>query len=88
MIGGRTGEWHWLWDAYVLGMCAAAAAGVVMLDDRFPSNVPVALAALAGIVVCVSAFGRRVIRGANSIGEHCCFSRRYPCPPRSLLRRW
>jgi signal transduction histidine kinase len=62
MIGGRSGEWHWLWDAYVFGMCATAAAGVVMLDDRFPANVPVALTALAGIVVCVLAFGRRVIR--------------------------
>jgi hypothetical protein len=33
MIGGRSGEWHWLWDAYVFGMCRAAA-GVVMLDHR------------------------------------------------------
>ena len=40
--GPAGGEWHWLWDAYVFGMCAAAAAGVVMLDDRFPGNVPVA----------------------------------------------
>jgi signal transduction histidine kinase len=65
MIDGRSGEWHWLWDAYVVGMCAAAAAGVVMLDHRFPGNVPVALTALAGIVVCVLAFGRRVIRGGE-----------------------
>jgi signal transduction histidine kinase len=65
MIGGRSGEWHWLWDAYVFGMCAAAAAGVVMLDHRFSGNVPVALTALAGIVVCVLAFGRRVIRGGE-----------------------
>jgi signal transduction histidine kinase len=66
MRGGRSGEWHWLWGAYVFGMCAAAAAGVVMLDDRFPGNVPVALTALAGIVVCVLAFGPRVIRGGES----------------------
>lgn len=65
MIGGRSGEWHWLWDAYIVGMCAAAAAGVVMLDHRFPGNVPVALTALAGIVVCVLAFRRRVIRGGE-----------------------
>jgi len=65
MIGGRSGEWHWLWDAYVVGMCAAAATGVVMLDHRFPGNVPAALSALAGIVVCVLAFGRRVIRGGE-----------------------
>lgn len=65
MVGGRSGEWHWLWDAYIVGMCAAAAAGVVMLDHRFPGNVPVALTALAGIVVCVLAFRRRVIRGGE-----------------------
>jgi signal transduction histidine kinase len=65
MIGGRSGEWHWLWDAYVVGMCAAAAAGVVMLDHRFPGNVSVALTALACIVVCVLAFGRRVIHAGE-----------------------
>ena len=69
MIGGRSGEWHWLWDAYVFGMCAAAAAGVVMLDHRFSGNVPVALTALAGIVVCVLAFGRRCLRERNDAGE-------------------
>jgi signal transduction histidine kinase len=65
MSGGRSGEWHWLWDAYVFGMCAAAAAGVVMLDDRSPGNAPVAVTALAGIVVCVFVFARRVIRGGE-----------------------
>ena len=65
MIGGRSGEWHWLWDAYVVGMCTAAAAGVLMLDHRFPGNVPVALTALSGIVVCVLAFGRRVIHAGE-----------------------
>ncbi len=58
----RASDWHWLWEAYVAGMCVAAAAAVVMLDHRFPGNVPVAVTALAGIVVCVLAFGRRVIR--------------------------
>jgi signal transduction histidine kinase len=66
MIGGRTGEWHWLWDAYVVGMCVAAAAGVVMLDHRFPGNVLVALAALAGMAAWVLMFGRR-IAGANKV---------------------
>jgi signal transduction histidine kinase len=65
MIGGRSGEWHWLWDAYVVGMCAAAAAGVVMLDQRFPGNMPLAVTALAGIVVCVLAFRRRVIHAGE-----------------------
>jgi signal transduction histidine kinase len=59
---GQADDWHWLWEAYVAGMCVAAAAGVVMLDHRFPGNVPIAVAGLAGIVVCVLAFGRRVIR--------------------------
>ena len=59
---GQGDDWHWLWEAYVAGMCVAAAAAVVMLDHRFPGNVPVAVTALAGIVVCVLAFGRRVIR--------------------------
>jgi signal transduction histidine kinase len=58
----RADDWHWLWEAYVVGMCVAAAAAVVMLDHRFPGDVPVAVTALAGIVVCVLAFGRRVIR--------------------------
>jgi hypothetical protein len=57
-------DWHsrWLWEACVRGMCVAVAAGVVMLDHRFPGNVSVTVTALAGIVVCVLAFGRRIIR--------------------------
>jgi hypothetical protein len=66
MIGGRTGEWHWLWDAYVVGMCVAAAAGVVMLDHRFPGNVLMAVAALGAM---------SPVR-TKSIGECWCFSRR------------
>jgi hypothetical protein len=62
IVGGPT-EWHWRWDAYVAAMCGAAAAGVVLLDNRFPGNVPVAVTALAGIVMCELVFGRRVIRG-------------------------
>lgn len=65
MVGSRSGVWHWLWDAYVFGMCGAAAAGVVLLDDSFPGNMPVALSALASIVLCVLVFGRRVIRGGE-----------------------
>ncbi len=57
----RDTDWHWLWEAYIAAMCVAAAAGVVMLDHRFPGNVPVAVTALAGMVVCVLVFGRRVI---------------------------
>ena len=56
-------EWHWLWDAYVAGLCVTAAAAVALLSHRFPGNVPVATAALAGIAVATLAVGRRVIRG-------------------------
>jgi signal transduction histidine kinase len=62
---GKDADWHWLWEAYVVGMCVAAAAGVVMLHHRFGGNIPVALTALAGIVVCVLAFGRPVIRSGE-----------------------
>jgi signal transduction histidine kinase len=57
----RPAEWHWLWDAYVAGLCVAAMAAVILLDHRFPGNVPVAVAALAGIGLCVIVFARRVI---------------------------
>jgi len=60
-------DWHWLWEAYVVGLCAAAGLGVVMLNHRFPGNVPVALAALAGMALCVLAVGRHIIRA----GELC-----------------
>jgi signal transduction histidine kinase len=58
----RGGEWHWLWEAYVVGLCAAAIAAVALLNHRFPGNVPVAAAALAGIAVWVLVFGRRAAR--------------------------
>lgn len=62
----RGGEWHWLWEAYVVGICLAAMIAVTLLDHRFPGDVPVAIAALAGIVVCVLALGRR----ATWLPEH------------------
>lgn len=58
----RGNEWHWLWEAYIAGLCAAAMAGVVLLNHRFPGNVPVAVTALAGIAAGVLAFGRRIMR--------------------------
>jgi signal transduction histidine kinase len=58
----RGGEWHWLWDAYVVGLCVVAIIAVMLLNRRFPGDVPVAVAALAGIVVCVLALSRRVTR--------------------------
>ena len=58
----RGGEWHWLWEAYVVGLCVAAMIAVILLNHRFPGDVPVAVAALTGIVVCVLALGRRVAR--------------------------
>lgn len=58
----RGAEWHWLWEFYVVGLCGAATAGVVLLDNRFGGNVPIAVAALAGIAACVLLFFRRVVR--------------------------
>jgi hypothetical protein len=72
---GQGDDWHWLWEAYVAGMCVAAAAAVVMLDHRFPGNVPVAVTALAGIVVCWRSAAASSVR-MNSVGEPRCFSRR------------
>lgn len=65
---------HWLWGAYVVGMCVAAAVGVVMLDHRFPGNVPIAVTALAAIVVCWRSDGPSSVP-MNSIGEPWSFSR-------------
>jgi signal transduction histidine kinase len=64
--GGRQADdWHWLWETYVGGLCAAACVGVVMLNHRFPGNVPVAVAALVGMALCVLVFGRRIIRAGE-----------------------
>jgi signal transduction histidine kinase len=57
----RADDWHWLWDVYIVGGCLVGIAAVVLLNDRVPGNMPLAAAALAGIVVCTLAFGRRVI---------------------------
>jgi signal transduction histidine kinase len=58
----RGSEWFWLWQVYIVGLVVAAIVAVLLLNHRFPGHVPVAVTALAGIVVLVSAFGRRVIR--------------------------
>ena len=64
--GGRQADdWHWLWETYVVGLCAAACVGVVMLNHRFPGNVPMAVAALIGMAVCVLVFGRGIIRAGE-----------------------
>ena len=60
-------EWHWLWNVYVVGVCVAAMVAVVLLNHRFPGNVPAATAALAGIAVCVLAVGRWVIRDDDDV---------------------
>jgi signal transduction histidine kinase len=58
-------DWHWLWETYVGGLCVAACVGVVMLNHRFPGNVPVAVAALIGMALCVLVFGRGIIRAGE-----------------------
>jgi signal transduction histidine kinase len=62
MIGGQFSEWHWLWDVYVVGGCVAGMTAVVVLDDRFPSNVPLAITALTGLIVWALIAFRRVLR--------------------------
>src|SRR5882757_6641462 len=60
--GPNASDWHWLWEAYIAGLCLAAMVAIVLLNDRIPGNVPVAVAALAVIVACVLTFGRWIIR--------------------------
>jgi signal transduction histidine kinase len=54
--------WHWLWEAYITGLCVAAIVAVVLLNERVPGNVPVATTALAAIAALELAFGRRLTR--------------------------
>ena len=56
----RGAEWHWLWMVYVVGVCVAAMFAVTVLDHRFPGNIPVAITAVAGMMLCVVTLGRRV----------------------------
>ena len=56
------GEWTWLWEAYVVGLCVAAIAAVALLNTRFPGNVPGATVALTAMAVFVVVVGRRVTR--------------------------
>jgi signal transduction histidine kinase len=58
-------DWHWLWETYVVGVCAAGCVGVVMLNHRFPGNVAVAVAALIGMALSVLVFGRGIIRAGE-----------------------
>lgn len=62
MTGGRPSEWHWLWNAYIIGGCLTGMAAVVLLEDRFAGNVPLAITALAGLAVWALALVRRVLR--------------------------
>jgi signal transduction histidine kinase len=56
------GEWTWLWEVYVVGLCGAAIAAAALLNDRFPGNMPGAVVALTTMAVFVVALGRRVTR--------------------------
>jgi signal transduction histidine kinase len=58
----RGGEWNWLWEAYVVGLAAAAIIAVVLLDHRYPGNVVGAATALAAMAAVVLTFGRSVTR--------------------------
>lgn len=52
------GEWQWLWEAYVVGLLAAAMVAVVLLQPRFGGHSLPAVVALAVMVVCVEILGR------------------------------
>ncbi|ORV99014.1 sensor histidine kinase [Mycobacterium kyorinense] len=62
----RATEWHWLWDAYIAGVCITAIAAVFLLNDRFTGKPPVAAALLAGIAVWALTFGRGVPRSGET----------------------
>lgn len=70
MIGGQTGEWHRLWDVYIVGACLAGMVAVVLLDYRAPGNVPLAIAALTGVAVWALTLIRPVLR-TNEFGWRC-----------------
>lgn len=57
----RADDWHWLWDVYIVGGCLVGMAAVALLNDRAPGNMPLAIAALTGIIASTLTFGRRVI---------------------------
>jgi signal transduction histidine kinase len=59
----RADDWHWLWHVYIVGGCLVGMAAVVLLNDRLPGDMPLAIAALAGVIVCTLTFGRRVLGG-------------------------
>ncbi|MBO0879422.1 MAG: sensor histidine kinase [Mycobacterium sp.] len=61
----RATEWHWLWDAYIVGICVATIAAVVLLNDRFPGNPPATTTLLTGIVVWAMTVGRSVPRSGK-----------------------
>ncbi|MCV7235630.1 sensor histidine kinase [Mycobacterium branderi] len=63
---GRTaGEWHWAWEIYVVVLCFATIAAVLLPNSR-AGNPLVVTAALAVIVVCVLTVGRRVLRSGET----------------------
>lgn len=60
------GEWHWAWDVYVVGVCVAATAAILLPSNRFPGNTAVVVTAVAAIVVCVLTVGRPLLRSDKS----------------------
>ena len=56
-------SWHWVWHAYIGGMCAAAVIAVYLLDDRLTARSPLGAAiALAAMVAWLTIAGRAVPR--------------------------
>lgn len=56
-------SWHWLWHAYIGGMCGVAIIAVYLLADRVPSRSPLGAAmALAAMAAWLTLAGRGVPR--------------------------
>ncbi|MFX0574576.1 sensor histidine kinase [Nocardia nepalensis] len=62
-----------LWDVYVAGGCFAGMAATVLLHGNFAGNMPLAIAALAGIALWALTLVRRVLRVQESSWQHVVF---------------
>lgn len=63
MDGVARGGWHWMWSAYIAGVCVVAAAACFLFDDLLPGRSPVIAAVLlAALLAWLVAAGRAVPR--------------------------
>jgi len=65
MDGGRSDPagWHWVWHAYIVGMCGVAVVACYLVQDRLPTRSPLgATITLAVLVAWLTIAGRVVPR--------------------------